>query len=571
MLKEVHIENFALVEQVDLSFGPGFTVLTGETGAGKSILIDAVEVMLGGRTGPETLRRGAETGVVEGVFALEPGAPATAFLAEAGIAADPDAEPGKATYVFSREFSSGGRTRCRINGRTVTRDQLFAAGSLLVNLHGQHEHQSLLHPHRQLSLLDAFAGEEALARREEVARLYEQLRELTRRWEEATAGEARRAQRIDFLRFQLKEIRDAQLSPGEEEELLRERQLLRQAEKLTFQLERAYAALYGGEGGVGAGDLLGEALAALEELARIDPALEALAEVVKVTGVQVREASRELSVYRDRVDLDPRRLDWIEERLDRIARLKRKYGTDVPAVLAYAEQCAAELAALEQTEESLEGLAAARIEAEKALESAASRLSEARRAAAARLGELVSALLPQLALARARLTVGVSEGEVGPSGRDRIEFLFTANPGEPARPLARIASGGELSRLMLALQTVLARVDATPTLIFDEIDAGISGRAGQTVGECLARLGRERQVVCVTHLPQIASMAEHHYLIAKGMGAKGRVQVSATLLDREGRVAEIARLVGGVKLTPTTLRHAEEMVRMAEERRLKRE
>lgn len=568
MLREVHVENFALIEQVDLAFDGGFTVLTGETGAGKSILIDAVEVMLGGKTAPELVRSGAEAALVEGVFALGPGSAAVTSLTEAGLDPDPEAEPGKATYVFSREFSPGGRSRCRVNGRLVTREQLFAAGGLLVNLHGQHEHQTLLQPARQLALLDGFAGGGALALRAEVARLYERHRELAREYETLTMGEAHRAQRVDLLRFQVKEIREAGLGPEEEEELLRERQLLHQAEKLTRQLERAHAALYGGENGAGAGDLLGEALGALEDLARIDPVLEGLVEAVKNAGVQVGEATRELSVYRERVDLDPRRLDQVEARLDRISRLKRKYGTDVPSVLAHAERCAAELATLEGAEENLAALEAARAETARVLEETAGRLTVARREAAERLSGLVSALLPQLALTRASLGAEVAPGELGPTGRDRVEFTFTANPGEPARPLARIASGGELSRVMLALQTVFARLDATPTLIFDEIDAGISGRAGQTVAESLSHLGRERQVICVTHLPQIASMAEHHYLIAKAVGPAERTRVSATPLDREGRVAEIARLVGGVQLTSTTLRHAEEMVRLAEERRV---
>ncbi|HHW15461.1 MAG TPA: AAA family ATPase, partial [Firmicutes bacterium] len=301
MLREVHIENFALVEAVELTFDQGFTVLTGETGAGKSILIDAVEAALGGRCGPEVVRQGAETALAEAVFALEPGSPAAAFLEEAGIPADEEAEPGRATYIFRREFLDRGRSRCRINGRTVTREQLFAAGSLLVNLHGQHEHQSLLLPHRQLQLLDAFAGGEALQAREEVAGLYERYRALSRRWEELTADEAGRAQRLDLLRFQVKEIREAGLEPGEEEELLRERQILRQAERLTLQLERAHSALYGGEGASGAGDLLAAAAAALEELARIDPGLESLREVVKSAGVEVEEAARELAAYRERV------------------------------------------------------------------------------------------------------------------------------------------------------------------------------------------------------------------------------------------------------------------------------
>lgn len=570
MLSEVHIQDFALVEEVDLTFDRGFTVLTGETGAGKSILIDAVEAALGGRCGPEVVRQGAEAALVEAVFTLEANAPAAAFLEEAGIPADEEAEPGLATYVFRREFLNRGRSRCRINGRTVTREQLFEAGSLLVNLHGQHEHQSLLLPHRQLQLLDAFAGGEALALREELGRLYERHRSLSRRWEELASGEAARAQRLDLLRFQLKEIREARLDPGEEEELLRERQILHQAERLTLQLERAHAALYGSEGAAGAGDLLAEAAAALEELVRIDAGLEDLRAAVKSAGVEVEEAARELSAYRERVDLDPQRLDWIEERLELIARLKRKYGSDVPAVLAHAERCAAELGGLEGAGQNLEAVAAEREAVGQALQAEAERLSALRRAAAARLGEAVCGIFPQVALARAELGVEVVEGELGPTGHDRVDFTFTANPGEPPQPLARIASGGELARVMLALQTVLARIDATPTLIFDEIDAGISGRAGQSVAECLAGLGAERQVICVTHLPQIASMAEHHYLIAKAVEA-GRTKVSARLLDREGRVAEIARLVGGVELTPTTLRHAEEMVRLAAERRSRTE
>lgn len=568
MLRELRVQDFALVEGLELEFEPGFTVLTGETGAGKSILIDAVEAVLGGKTAPEMVRSGADHALLEGVFAVEPGAPVAAYLEELGVAPDLDAEPGRATYVFSRELARGGRSRCRVNGRTVTREQLFGAGSYLVNLHGQHEHQTLLQAAKQLALLDAFAGDAALSGRAQVSRLYERYRSLVREQEAVGLGESQRVQRLDFLRYQVKEINEAALSPGEEEELLRERQLLLQAEKLNVQLERAHGALYGGEGGAGAADLLEAAQTALEELARIDPALDGLLEAVRSAACQASESARELAAYRERVDLDPERLDVLEERLDRISRLRRKYGAGVEAILAYAEQASAEMAKLERADERAGELLAAIATARQELETAADALSTLRRQAAGQLGEELSRLLPDLAMPKGRLSVRVALGEVGATGKDRAEFLFSANAGEEPRPLSRIASGGELSRVMLAVQTVLARADGTPTLIFDEIDAGISGRAGQKVAELLSRLGQECQVVCVTHLPQIASMAEHHVRVTKEAKAEeSATGVSAGTLDRPGRVAELARLVGGVELTATTLRHAEEMLRLAEEER----
>ncbi|MGE5507124.1 MAG: AAA family ATPase, partial [Chitinophagales bacterium] len=385
MLRELRVQDFALVPRLELACAPGFTVFTGETGAGKSILIDAVEAVLGGRTGPEMVRSGAEQALIEATFTVAPGAPVTAYLEELGVPPDLEAEPGEAAYVLAREIARSGRSRCRVNGRTLTREQLFTVGSHLVNLHGQHEHQTLLQSAKQLALLDAFAGEEAAAARASVARLYERYRTLMREQESIELGEAQRVQRLDFLRYQLGEIKEANLSPGEEEELLRERQLLLQAEKLRTQLERAYGALYGGESGAGASDLLEEAQGALEELARIDPALEGLREAVQSAACQAAESARELAAYRERVDLDPERLDVLEERLDRISRLRRKYGARVEAILAYAEQAAAEVARLERADERAGELAAEVEAVRRELEEAAGVLSGLRRRAAAAL------------------------------------------------------------------------------------------------------------------------------------------------------------------------------------------
>ncbi|MBE3573945.1 MAG: DNA repair protein RecN [Firmicutes bacterium] len=578
MLLELHVENFALIDEVSLPLQPGLNVLTGETGAGKSILIDALALLLGARANADLIRTGKEAAVVEAAFAVAPSSPVWAALAELGVEADPQ---GPDPLLVSRELSRSGRNRCRINGRMVTVPALGEVIGHLVDLHAQHEHQSLLQPSRQRALLDAFAGEPVLKLARQVAGLYEEMRTKEEDLRNRRQREADVARQLDLLEYQAREIASARLQPGEDEELEAERRLLRNAGQAAALGDRVHRLLAGGEGGgeeAGALNLLGQASADVQRLLTLAPSLAEAGRLLESAQIEVAEAARQVADFLSRLEADPARLNAVEERLADLAELKRKYGPSLPEVLEYARKIQHELEDLRHFDENL---AASQAEVERLRQEwlhLALQLSEARREAARRLEAALSRELPDLALASARLLVQVSYEEdagglPGPDGRrlrpgshgvDSVEFLFTANPGEPPRPLGRVASGGELSRLMLALKTVLAQVDQVPTLIFDEIDTGISGRTAQAVAEKLARLSRRRQVICVTHLPQIACMSDRHFCLEKTTEA-GTTRTRARLLEGEERIGELARMLGGARVTETTRQHAREMVAMAEQ------
>lgn len=564
MLQEISIRNFALIDNVRLALSPGLNVLTGETGAGKSIIIDAVELALGGRASAEVIRTGTDRALVDVVFDIMESPDLGRLLGEMGLG-----DPADPTLVISREVPADGRAACRLNGRVVNLSTLREITQHLIDIHGQHEHQSLLRPERHVDLLDAFGGTEVAALRAEVAAAY-------RAWQktlvdmEALGGDERdRARRLDLLRFQTEEVEKAKLRSGEEEELLSERRLLGNAEKRYEAAAAAYAALYGGEGVGGGGsagglgsahDQLGRALAALEEIAAIDPAVAPMVETVRQAAYQVDDVSRDARQYRDAVFFDPARLAEVESRLDLIAGLKRKYGGSVAEILAYAAGVREEIARLENSAELLAELQeqAARQRAD--LDAAAGRLGEARRRVAAGLEKAIEDSLGDLGMKKTRFAVSLEpEDPPGPRGAEKVEFLFSPNPGEPPKPLSRIASGGEMSRVMLALKAILAETDEIPTMIFDEIDTGVGGGAAQAVAEKLAAIALSRQVVCVTHLPRIASMADAHHFISKE-AAGGRTETRVKTLGTEERVEEVARMLAGHPPTPITLAHAEEML-----------
>lgn len=568
MLLELHVRNFAIAERVDLTFRPGFNVLTGETGAGKSIVVDALLFLLGARTGSDVIRTGADGCLVEGLFDVKGLPHVGELLAEMGI--DPDDDQ----LVLVREMSSSGRSRCRVNGRLVTVSALGRIAQYLVDVHGQHDHQSLLKPDAHLTWLDLYAGDEASELAARVAELWHRYKETVRRLTEWEAQSRERERRKDLLQFQLNEIDAAKLQVGEDEELRAQHSRLANAEKLYETLSAGYGRLREGFGnGMGAVDLLEEAVALLSEATGWLPELEQIVELLASASAQAGEAAHMLRHTRDQVQADPVALAQVEERLALIDRLQRKYGDDVAAILAYRDEIARELSSEELSDEGYERLVRERNALHDDLVQAASELSRMRQGAAARLQKEMKEELADLALESADFIVSITQsasdapdavtvdGErfaCSERGIDRVEFLFTANPGESPRPLAKIASGGELSRTMLALKSLMARHDAVPTLIFDEVDAGIGGRTAGAVAQRIARLALSHQVLVVTHLAQIACVADHHMHVEKATSA-GRTSSSVRVLTEEERVHEIARMLDGTT-SETTLQRAKELL-----------
>lgn len=571
MLVELHIRDFAVIDRLHIAFRPGFNVLTGETGAGKSIVVDALQTVLGGRARSDLVRAGRDAALVEAVFELADDAPVKAVLEEMHVldAEDPN------TLVLRRDVFSNGRSRCRINGHLVTVAQLAAVGEHLVDIHGQHDHQSLTRPRTQLDLLDAYGGDAVLVLRRRFADVWRRLTESRRELARLLEDERERARRIDLVRFQLDEIAAAGLDPGEEEELEARRRRLQHLEKLQTETARLYAALHeGGDGAPAAADVLADAAYTLQALAQLDPQLSEAAQLLDGAAVQVREVAGVLRRYADQLEADPAALEEVQRRLAVISDLKRKYGATVAEVLAFAEELRAELDGLLAGEARTGELTAEIAALEKEAAALAAELSKARHDAAAALQDAVSAELEGLHMGPGRFVVQLERTPAedglalaggrwaaGETGVDRVEFLLSANPGEPPRPLARVASGGELSRVALAVKRVLAAVDSVPTLVFDEVDAGIGGRTAQAVAQRLRAVAAARQVISVTHLAQLATMADHHLLVTKG-AREGRTSVTVRPLAGEDRVEEIARMLAGV-LTASTLDHARELLELA--------
>lgn len=548
MLRLLHIENIAVIEQAEIAFDRGFNVLTGETGAGKSIVIDAISAILGERTYRDVIRTGADRAFVSAVF---DGVPDLPWFAENRVEYDPS------ELLVQREVYADGKNVCRVNGRPVTVAILKKLGGQLVNIHGQHDSQQLFDETKHLSYLDLFARNEA--ERTAYAACYERVLSLRREQERLTLDEGEKLRRVEALQYQLEEIGRAALQPGEDEQLENRRKLLQNAEKLSEALAAAAMALSGGEDASGAVDLVGEADHALARIARYDEGLAALGDRLSNLQYELEDVAGELRDHLDQMAYSGEELEQIESRLDVIHRLKRKYGGSVEEILQYAEKAQRELDEITFSEERLaqleKELAAVTAEAK-----AAGLLLRATRQTAARAMETrLSQELAALDMPRAQFVCQLEETDLTPDGLDSLRFLMTANVGEALKPLSKVASGGELARIMLAIKNVLAEQDRVGTLIFDEVDAGVSGRAAQKVAEKLRAVSKNKQVLCVTHLPQIAAAADVHLLIAK-TEREGRTYTQVTALDRPGRTREIARIIGGAEITETTLRSAGEML-----------
>ena len=553
MLRELRIRDMAIIEDLCVEFTPGLNVLSGETGAGKSIVVDALDLALGGRGSGDLVRAGAETALVEAVFDLSRRSDARERLAGLGLEAGDE-------LVVRRVLAPGSKGKIHVNGGAVTQGMLAQATEALVEIHGQHEHQRLLRRELHLEVLDRAAGLLPLCAR--VAETARRARELVRERDALRMSEDDRLRQIDYLRFQVNEIRGADLQPGEEERLVSERARLTHAARLAEIAAGAEAGLYSGEGA--AVDTLGRVVAALREGARLDASLGEVAERIEGILREAEDAATTLRDYAREAVLDPERLEALEVRLETVRKLTRKYGPDVDGVLHTLASAQESLAALEGHDErlaSIEAQCAAVVAQGGAL---AEELSSKRKRASQGLARKVCKELEALGLARAVFQVPVT-GETfafpgfGEQGRDRVEFLFSSNPGEPPRALARIASGGELARTMLAIQNVLAASDLPSTLVFDEADAGVGGRVADAVGQRLSDLAATHQVLCITHLPQIAARGARHLRVWKE-ARQGRTIARVEALVGDDRVEEIARMSGGATITQTTRAHARELL-----------
>lgn len=571
MLTELSVENFALVSKLRLQFGPGLNLLTGETGAGKSILLDALGMVLGERTGAESVRHGADKARVEAAFTVDE---TDKRMREALNAVGVEAEDG--LLLLSRELSKTGKSTARINGRPATATMLKALGDALVDIHGQHEHQSLLAVERHLDILDAWCGPKTGALRTAVGNAHARARDADQQLATLKQDARERARTIDLLAFQRDEIDAAAPKPDEEEELLSERLRLSSAASLHAAAAGAYAALHGGPTpggnnakalyeetsapGAGALDGLATAAAEIEHAAGLDNRLAPLVESLRNALYVAEDAAREVRAYRDTVESNPARLEEIETRLDVLKTLKRKYGETAEEILRYREEIAAQLETLENAEERIAALQVNVETTRGELKARAAELTAARKKGAEPFAKAIIKELGDLAMTATRFAVGMEpRAEPTARGADQVEFLLSPNPGEPLKPLAKIASGGEISRVMLAMKSVLSRTLAVPTLVFDEIDAGIGGRTGTVLADKLSALSAASQILCITHLPQIAARGTTHFLIEKETD-KGRTTIHVAPLDPEQRVQEIARMLGGSRVSETVLRHAREML-----------
>ena len=552
MLELLHIENIAIIEAADIEFAPGFNALTGETGAGKSIVIDSLSAVLGQRTSRELIRTGAEKAFVSAAFS----GTAPELTEELGIQPEADG-----TLLLQREIQTDGKNVCRVNGRPVTVGQLRALGARLLNIHGQHDGQQLLDEEQHIVYLDSFGRVESLAIT--YAEKYKNFTDIRRQIGALQMDEAEKARRVDTLQYQIEELRRAKLKSGEEEELTARRGMLRNAEKFLDAVAGADYALNGDDSGGGALSALRQAQDALSGVRHLDDAFGQLYERLGEAYSEVYDIAATVEDKRGELDVSPGELDRVESRMDLLYRLKKKYGATVEDMLDYQARCEAELAQIEDAGDTLARLEQALSKAEKGARQAAQALSDARKAAADRLTAQILTELQQLDMGKIRFAVDFAEKPLDSDGMDTVRFLMSANVGEELRPIHKIASGGELARIMLAMKNVLSEQDHVGTMVFDEVDTGVSGRAAQKVAEKMARISRRKQVLCVTHLPQLAAMADTHFSVEKGE-RDGRTYTEVRRLDREQRRRELARLTGGSHVSQTMLDGAEELLVQAE-------
>ncbi len=566
MLVQLQISNVALIDKLNIELADGLNVLTGETGAGKSIIIDSINAILGERLSRDLIRTGTEKASVEAVFQIE-NARFGNLLEGMGIEPEEDG-----TLIISREYTAAGRNTCRINGKMATVSMLKELGERLIDIHGQYDNQSLLRTESHIDLLDSFGGDAIMELKHWYQQLLEKYRSIKNKLRGLSGDKNDRERRIDLIKYQIEEIKKAKLKPQEDENLNRQRVILSSSEKIMSALANAYDFLYGGDNGKSsAADGVNNALAQLESIVKLDEKYGGISKKLEELSYLMDDAVEDLRRAKEEIEFNPDLLEQIEERLDVIYRLKKKYGASIAEVLEYGGKLETELEEILRSEELITELGVQLSEVESELFKAAKELNGERRKACKILEDNICDQLEDLEMKKARFKVNIefqealqegNERKYLQNGLDRVEFLISANAGEPLKPLSKIASGGEMSRIMLAIKTILADVDHIPTLIFDEIDIGVSGKAAQKVGEKLSYISATHQVICVTHLAQIACMADSHYLIEK-ISRQDSTVTRINKLGESGTKREVARILGGANISEITLKHAEEMLKNA--------
>ncbi|EEU81675.1 DNA repair protein recN [Enterococcus faecalis CBRD01] len=555
MLQELSVKNFAIISSLQLEFQMGMTVLTGETGAGKSIIIDAMGLLTGGRGSSDYIRQGANKCTLEGLFSMPKSQELKQLLEELGIETEED------SLVIQRDISASGKNVCRVNGRIVNITNLKRIGEYLVDIHGQNEHQELMQSERHIDMLDEFGGKKLLAVKEKYTRAYQEYRALEAKVRKRQKNEKEFAQRMDMLHFQSDEIASAQLVAGEEEQLLEERNKLNNFQKIADALTISYAALNGEDDS--SLDKIGTSMNELASIESLDSEYKTLSDTVQNAYYLLQEASGDLSRLIDGLELDEGRLNEVENRLELIRQMKRKYGDSIETILSYYEEITKELAEADFLEGGTGDLEALLAEKQQAAHQQALTLRKERKRLAKELEQQILTELKELYLERTEFEVRFTELEhLQENGLDGVEFYITTNPGEPLKPLVRVASGGELSRVMLAMKTIFSQTQGITSIVFDEVDTGVSGRVAQAIADKIYQISENSQVLCITHLPQVAAVADEHYFIEKEIVA-GRTETSVRILSEKERVNEIARMLAGSEITKLTIEHAQELLAMA--------
>ncbi|CAM3741378.1 DNA repair protein RecN [Aeromicrobium ponti] len=556
MLNEISIRNFAIIEALSVSFEKGLTVLTGETGAGKSIIIDAIHLLVGGRGSAEFVRHGEDKAEIEGLFQLDdPKHPCYRKTSEFGI----EIEDGM--VVLRRDISKSGKSVCRVNGKLVTISTLREIGSTLIDIHGQHEHQELMDETMHLSLLDQFGGNKISNALAEYQRVYKTYESTLKKLKNLSENEQQMAHRLDLIQFQMDEIQSAQLKINEDEELFEERRKLSNFERIYDSLQSGYNGLQGEQKGL---DWIGMVMGHLQDAAELDPSYKEIAENVSNSFYMLEDAARLLRNEMDFMEYDPQRLNEIEDRLNEINGLKRKYGKTVEEVLEYAAKIEEEIETLQNKETHIDKLQKEVAALKKDLLVEAEELSQLRKKAALQLTKLIHKELKELYMEKTVFEVRFSSEPDSflKNGIDRAEFYISTNPGEPVKPLSKIASGGELSRIMLALKSIFSKHQGVTSIIFDEVDTGVSGRVAQAIAEKIHHVSVNSQVLCISHLPQVAAMADTHLFIAKNI-KDGRTKTTVKPLTDNEKIKEIGRMISGVEITDLTKEHAKELLQLA--------
>ncbi|EOT41178.1 MULTISPECIES: DNA repair protein RecN [Enterococcus] len=556
MLVELGIKNFAIISSLRLQFHDGMTALTGETGAGKSIIIDAMGLLCGSRGSTDYIRQGSNKCSLEGLFEVPTDSQFTELLHELGIETEDE------LLIVQRDISQSGKNICRVNGRTLTLSNLRRIGAFLVDIQGQNEHQELLQPERHLHLLDQFGGKKFQELLAKYRQAFEKFQHLKQQMRKIQANEQSYVQRMDMLRFQQDEIANANLLPNEEEELTEERAKLGNYQKIVDSLAHSYALLTNDEGN--SLDGIGAALTSMQDIAHLDSEYETVSENLQSAFYLLQEAAGDISRQFDSLSFDEGRLEEVNQRLELIHQLKRKYGQTVSEVLAYYEEITKELTESAYTEGQLEQLAKEVSAQEEVASHFAEQLHQERKKIAYKLSLAIVTELKELYMEHSQFEVRFMNSKkiLQEDGFDEVEFYLTTNPGEPLKPLVKVASGGELSRMLLALKTIFSQNQGITSIVFDEVDTGVSGRVAQAIAEKIAKIAANSQVLCITHLPQVAAIADYQYYIKKEIN-QGRTQTIVSELEPQNRVYEIARMLAGSEVTELTMEHAKELLAMA--------